>query len=283
MCIKNIEIKKSTHSAISEVLNSHLNSLAFPMDSFLEDMLTASEIFSIKKHAAIIGYAAVQGDYLCFFHILLGEFNNAPAIFEEFCKSNNIRSVQVMTQDALMVALISEWSYKKIKGACWFIAGERLEKPTGLASVAIFRIASLNDIKLIEEKTEGFFDSDNPEKTLSKNIQNGGIFVLMDDDELLGCGVAEKGVYIKEYVSIGMVTVREKRRLGVGKTILWHLKEWAYANGLKPIAGCWYYNVLSRKTLEKAGMITASMGFDAEIIEKEVVPLRTGNPPGELV
>lgn len=123
----------------------------------------------------------------------------------------------------------------------------------------------------------------NPEKTLIKNVENGSIFVLMDRGELLGCGVAEKGVYYKDCVSIGMVTVREKRKKGVGQTILWNLKEWAYKNGLKPISGCWYYNMLSRRTLEKAGMVAVSRGFDAELIEKERLPLKTGNPPGELV
>jgi hypothetical protein len=29
-----------------------------------------------------------------------------------------------------------------------------------------------------------------------------------------------------------------------------------HAEGLRPIAGCWYYNDLSRKTLEAAGMTT---------------------------
>ncbi len=64
----NFEIKKSTHVEINEVLESHLNSLAFPMDSFLEDMLTASEIFSIVINNAIIGYAAKE--IICAFSIL---------------------------------------------------------------------------------------------------------------------------------------------------------------------------------------------------------------------
>jgi hypothetical protein len=281
--MKNIKFKKSTQVEISEVLAAHLNSLSQPMDSFLEDMLTASEIFSIENHDKVIGYAAKQGDYLGFFHIILKEFNSAPAIFEEFCKLNKIHQVQVITQDSLMLALISEWEYKKTKGACWFIDRERLEKPSGQVEGASFRKAVIADIKVIEEKTEGFFNSDNPEKTLTKNIENGSIFVLMDGDELLGCGVAERGVYTKDCVSIGMVTVREKRMKGVGQTILWYLKEWAYENGLRPVAGCWYYNSLSRKTLERAGMITASRGFNAELLEKENIPIRTGNPPGELV
>ena len=279
----NFEIKKSTHIEINGVLETHLNSLAFPMDSYLEDMLTASEIFSIVKDNTIIGYAAKQGDHLCFFHIVVKESKSAPAIFEEFYKCYKIRYVQVITQDALLVALITEWEYKKTKGACFFIDGERLEKPHVKIEGTLFRKALITDLKLIEEKTEGFFNTDNPEKTLAKSIENGSIFVFLNDNELLGCGVTEKGVYFKECVSIGMVAVREKRRMGVGQIILWHLKEWAYENGLKPIAGCWYYNLLSRKTLEKAGMITTSRGFTAELIEKEDMPLRTGNPPGELV
>ena len=279
----NFEINKSTLAEVNGALESHLNSLAFPIDSYLEDMLTVSEIFSIVKNNTIIGYAAKKRDHLCFFHVIVKEFKNAPTIFEEFCRSFEIRHVQVMTQDALLVALISEWEYKKTKGACWFIDGGRIEKPLNIVEGALFRNAVINDLKLIEEKTEGFFNTDNPEKTLINNIENNCIFVLLDGNELLGCGVIEKGVYFKECASIGMVTVREKRRMGVGQTILWHLKEWAYENGLKPIAGCWYYNLLSRKALEKAGMITTSRGFDAELIEKEDIPLRTGNPPGELV
>ncbi|HYE82392.1 MAG TPA: hypothetical protein VEG39_09525 [Clostridia bacterium] len=52
---------------------------------------------------------------------------------------------------------------------------------------------------------------------------------------------------------------------------------------MKPIAGCWYYNVISRRSLEAAGMIAVGKGFDAVLLGKEKLPLRTGNPPGELV
>ncbi|HQI16415.1 MAG TPA: hypothetical protein PLL37_05590 [Bacillota bacterium] len=44
-----------------------------------------------------------------------------------------------------------------------------------------------------------------------------------------------------------------------------------------------FVNVLSRKSLEAAGMIAASKGFQAVLLGKEELSLRTGNPPGELV
>lgn len=75
----------------------------------------------------------------------------------------------------------------------------------------------------------------------------------------------------------------EYRRNGVAKTILINLKDWAYNHNLKPVAGCWYYNTLSRKSLESAGMIATSIGYEAILKGKEKLPLRTGNPPGELV
>lgn len=120
------------------------------------------------------------------------------------------------------------------------------------------------------------------EDMLEERIKGQTIFLLEDDDELMGCGIVERGRLFPECVSIGMITCREHRQKGVAQTILWNLKEWAYSNGLRPVAGCWYYNVLSRRSLETAGMIAASKGFNAVLTGKEELPLRTGNPPGEL-
>ena len=62
-----------------------------------------------------------------------------------------------------------------------------------------------------------------------------------------------------------------------------NLKEWAYKNNLRPVSGCWYYNTLSRKSLESVGMIATSIGYEAILKGKETLPqLRTGNPPGEF-
>ena len=69
----------------------------------------------------------------------------------------------------------------------------------------------------------------------------------------------------------------------MAQTVLWHLKQVVYAEGKTPVAGCWYYNILSRKSLERAGLRAVARGYDAKLIEKEDPPLRTGNPPGELV
>jgi hypothetical protein len=145
------------------------------------------------------------------------------------------------------------------------------------ASSAQFRIAGVADMPAILRETGDFFDR------LEEWINAQTIFMLEDGNTLMGCGIVEQGRLFTDCVSIGMITCREHRHKGVAQIILWHLKEWAYSHNMRPIAGCWYYNVISRKSLEAAGMIAASKGFRAVLLGKEELPLRTGNPPGELV
>lgn len=267
----------SNLNEITELLNSHKSHLAHPMDSYCEDKLDESTIYRIVNDGEDIGYAGIIGDELRYFHVLPMYFKYAPDAFEYCIKQKEIRTVTVNTQDSMLVSLIAEWDFKIEKEGCYFVDAGRQEKPQVIAGRAQFRIARVEDIPAILKETGDFFDK------LEERINAETIFVLEDGNDLMGCGIVEQGRLFNEYVSIGMITCREHRKKGVAQTILWHLKEWAYSRNLKPIAGCWYYNVLSRRSLEAAGMIAASKGFHAILLGKEELPLRTGNPPGELV
>jgi len=262
---------------ITELLQSHKSYLVHPMDSYCEDKLDESTIYRIIHEGIYIGYVGIIGDELRFFHVLPVYFKYAPDAFEYCIKQKGIKTVNIMTQDSLLVSLIAEWDFRIEKEGCYFIDSGRQEKPQVEASRAQFRTAGLSDMPAIIRETGDFFDK------LEERINAETIFVLEDGEDLLGWGIVERGRLFSDCVSIGMITCREHRKKGVAQTILWHLKEWAYLHNLKPIAGCWYYNVLSRKSLEAAGMIAASKGFNAVLLGKEELPLRTGNPPGELV
>jgi GNAT superfamily N-acetyltransferase len=274
---KNFTLIESNIKEINGLLNSHKSHLAHPMDSYCEDKLDESTIYRIIHEGTDIGYAGIIGDELRFFHVLPVYFKYAPDAFEYCIKQKGIKTVNVMTQDSLLVSLIVEWNFRVEKEGCYFVDAGRQEKPQVEASRAQFRTADLSDMPAIIKETGDFFDK------LEERINAETIFVLEEGNDLMGCGIVEQGRLFKDCVSIGMITCREHRKKGVAQTILWHLKEWAYLQNLKPIAGCWYYNVLSRKSLEAAGMIAASKGFNAVLLRKEELPLRTGNPPGELV
>ena len=217
-----------------------------------------------------------KGD-LFFFHIILKYYRHAHQAFEEFVSYKKLKRVLVITHDPLLCSIIMEWDYTVERDACWFIDGGRLEKPNTKVKDAVFRLALLSDSAQIIEKSGDFFDK------LQERIKDDTIFVLEENGEHLGYGIIERGRYFPSCVSIGMICDKKHRKKGVGQTILWNLKELVYSEGKKPVAGCWYYNILSRKTLERAGMLAVAKGFTAVLKEKEKPPLRTGNRPGELV
>lgn len=278
-----IEMIQSNLEAIKEIIKSHIDSLPYPMDSWLEDRLLESVIYKLMYEDRCIGYAGIIKETLQFFHVLREYFRYAPDLLERIVSEKSIKRVFVMTQDSLSSALLIEWDFNKEKQACWFTDSGRLEKTPELKNV-VFKVAVDNDILRIRKVCGDFFDeASGGFSSLEERIAAGTIFVLEHNEDLWGCGIVEKGLFCTNHVSIGMYTNPQYRKKGVAKTILLNLKEWAYKNKLKPVAGCWYYNTLSRKSLESAGMIMTSIGYEAVLKGKEKLPLRTGNPPGELV
>jgi predicted acetyltransferase len=58
-----------------------------------------------------------------------------------------------------------------------------------------------------------------------------------------------------------MYVIEPFRQQGAGTQLIRLLIEECNKQGLHPIAGCWYYNHLSKRTLEKAGMFTQTRLF----------------------
>ncbi len=279
-----IEIVRSDIKHLNGIVEEHIKSLSYPMDSWLEDRLLESVLYKLSYENNCIGYAGLIEENLHFFYVKKACFKYAPVILEKVIDEKAIKRVFIMTQDSLLSALMAEWDYEKEKQACWFTDSGRTENCDTQANTAVFRTAIETEIPKIREIAGDFFDEvSGGFNCLEERIAAGTIFMLEDRENLLGCGVVEKSQFYSEVVSIGMYVNRNYRRKGVAKRILLNLKEWAYNNNLKPISGCWYYNTLSRKSLEAAGMIATSMGYEAVLKGKEKLPLRTGNPPGELI
>ena len=281
---KEFEIHKTELDYINCIIKEHIDSLSFPMDSWLEDRLIESVKYKIMYKHDCIGYAGIIGETLHFFHVTKKNFRYAASILDKVIEEKTIKKVFVMTQDSLLTALMAEWDYEKEKQACWFTDSGNVESISGKLENSVFKCADLKDVEKIREISGEFFDEESGGfLNLEERIEAGTIFILEDKTELLGCGVIEKSQFYTGVTSIGMFVNREHRKKGVARTILINLKQWAYCHNFIPVAGCWYYNTLSRKSLESAGMIATSIGYEAILKGKEKLPLRTGNPPGELV
>lgn len=287
---KHIKIIASDHNDTGHLIKLHLQSLAYPMESWQEDNLLKSKIHKIYYKDRIIGYASIDGELLGSFHVINSYFRYAPVALEKIIKQKDIKKVFLISQDPLLNALLAEWDYEKEKVACIFsdcgMPENSLNIPDAdpLVKKAVFRTAAEQDISKIREVSGDFFEeASGGFQFFEERIAAGTIFLLEEGGNLLGCGIIEKSLLNTGCVSIGMFVNRDFRKKGVARTILLNLKKWAYENNLKPVAGCWYYNTLSRKSLESAGMMATSIGYEAILKGKEHLPLRTGNPPGELV
>jgi GNAT superfamily N-acetyltransferase len=62
--------------------------------------------------------------------------------------------------------------------------------------------------------------------------------------------------FLRDVASIGMYTIEPFRGTGVGTATIRLLIVECRRRGLRAAAGCWYYNHLSKRTLECAGMVT---------------------------
>lgn len=262
-------------AALMPLVEEYAVTLSHPMDSYVEDNFLAGRFLSIQKGGEEIGFCTINEDTLWGIYLSKQWMRYAQVVLDEVIKNNGVKDIYYQTSDPLLVALVSDWEYEKKKSACFFEDAVRLPRPQIGFPGLTFDVARADDMPRIQEETNGFFTPDDQKA--------GTIYMLQSEGNLLGCGISVPGKLFKDCVGIGMVTCKAYRKRGVGKYILWSLKEKCYELGLKPIAGCWYYNTLSRKTLESVGMVTRARGMRAVLTGRETIPECTGNPPGEPV
>ena len=251
----------------------YCQTLVTPMDSFVEDYMSASKFWVIKRGDDAIGFYALGEKDLVAFYLSGPWTKYGPPLFERVINHHDLQQVYFQTSDSYLVGLLTDWEFEKRKGAYFFQDYVDIPQPSIAYSDVSFRKARTKDMEMIQEKTGGFFS---PE-----DIDTGEIYALRSGEELLGCGIVVRGRFFTGHASIGMVTCKEHRRRGIGRFILWSMKQWCYERNLQPIAGCWYYNTVSRRSLESVGMASRSRGMRAILKGKEDIPERTGNPPGE--
>lgn len=86
--------------------------------------------------------------------------------------------------------------------------------------------------------------------------ENQGLFVVKTNGKIIGTGELRVDSKYPGFADLGMVTHPKFRKIGVGTYVIANLLAQAKIRGLQANAACDYNNIGSRKTLEKAGMMT---------------------------
>jgi len=272
-----ISFESLSNDQAMPIIQEHLNSLSYPFEGYVEGMLDNSKKKGIFIKEALVGYAGISDDFIDFFFVSPPFYHLSQNILDALMSETHLYRVMARTYDTLLMAVLAEYTYTKDYYACFFIDAGRIPQPNVPVKTANFRLATLDDIQTIDAQSEGFFED------YQQFILDHHFFVLENPNGPLGYGLFSIEKYNDQTASIGMYCIRKHRKHGVAQTILWHLKEEVYAIGRSPVAGCWFYNTLSRRALESANLRAVGKGYVVNIEERVFLPKRTGNPPGELV
>jgi GNAT superfamily N-acetyltransferase len=244
---------------VQPLIRQYASSLSSPFDAFLEEHILHSCFYKIQGHETIGYYAVYQDKLLTQFFVKDLWYPVSHDIFQQILAKHAFTSIFVPTSDEFLLSLILDKDYPIRKQAYFFQDSKKHISSEKLYLNGKFRESVLHDAGQIKEVSGDFFDR------LEDRIEEGQLFVLKEQEKLLGIGIMEKSILQEGYASVGMYTNEEFRQRGIGRTIIHHLKKWCYEHDLTPICGCWYYNANSKSTLESAGMVSKTRLLNVEI------------------
>jgi GNAT superfamily N-acetyltransferase len=258
----NYDIKPCNQEEIQDLIQAYVSMLQSPFDAFLEEHILNSTFYLIEKTGEILGYYAIfKENLLTQFFLKQSMYSQSQEVFTQVLASHPISSIFVPTSDEFFLSTVLDQDFKLTKQAYFFQDSQLPVPEERLFGSGILRKAEQSDVERIIAISHDFFDR------LSERIEDNEIFVFLKENQLLGVGIIEKSKMQQGYASVGMFVNEEFRQQGIGRTIIYHLKEWCYQNQLRPICGCWYYNTHSKLTLESAGMVSKTRLLNFQVVK----------------
>jgi len=235
---------------VEEMIVAHNAGLISPIDSFAEEHILEATQYTIAAHDDVIGYCSIyEGKVLTQFYLKQAYRHLSQEIFALATKLESVQEALVATCDEFFLALSVDCCSAIKKQAYFFQYGR--DVPVETTFDVSYRLATLDDLALIRQHAEDFFD-----ESLESQLNARQIYIGFEQPTPIAFGVFERGKILQDHVSIGMYTAPAHRGQNIGKATLKYLIKEAHDAGLTPIAGCWYYNHASKRTLEGVGMIS---------------------------
>ena len=234
---------------IQEATRQHFRSLPSAIDSFLEDHILASTHYRIVVGTETAGFASVHKAHLITQFALDEPYRyDGQSIFRQLRRLERVQSAFVPTWDEYFLSHALD-DYQQLAKRAYFFTAAR-DAPASAPVRYTMRPAELGDVDLVRKESGDFFEP------LEQHITTGEMFVTLRGEEPVGFGILIKSVLYDDVASIGMYTVEQFRRAGVGTATIAMLMDECRRRSLRPVAGCSYYNHRSKQTLERAGMFS---------------------------
>jgi GNAT superfamily N-acetyltransferase len=237
---------------IQDDVRQHLAALPSAIDAFLEEHILTSNHYRIEVEGETAGFASIHGGSLITQFALDEPFRRyGQAVFAQLRRMEQVQAAFVPTCDEFFLAHALD-DYRQLAKQAYFFATPEVSDISAISELYVLRPAELNEADFIRQEAGDLFDE------VERRIGAGQLFVTLRESEPVGFGILERSSLYDDVASIGMHTIESFRRQGVGTVTIRLLISECRLRGLRPVAGCWYYNHLSKKTLERAGMSSAT-------------------------
>lgn len=241
-----LAMKPVEFNEVSTRIKQHLRSLPSAIDSFLEDHILESTHYKIFVLESEAGFASIhKGSLITQFSLLPPFRKYGQAIFARVKKLEEVQAAFIPTCDEFFLSHALD-NYRQLNKQAYFFAA-----PSGLPEHQpsyVLRQAVESDVELIRKGSGDFFGD------IKKYIDKQELFLTLLGDTCVAFGLADKSELLENVASIGMFVIEAFRQRGAGTATLRLLIDECKKQNLRPVAGCWYYNHLSKKTLERAGL-----------------------------
>lgn len=253
--------KEANLDAVSVLRQQYVASLAGPLEPYIEELIGFSQrVYSICWQDRTIGYFCVSSKgTLLQFYVVDAHVQHVQTVFGQLLNEGYFQQAFAMTRDRLATSVCLEFQ-KSVVGKCYLFedsSASPLDWPAPPGS--IFRLATRDDIPLIRSVTGDFHDV--LDYTLESAVADRGIFVLLLDEELLATGVIARQKAQPAYADIGMFVNTRYRQQKLGTRMIALLRDYCHQQGITPLASCQFENTASKRTLERAGLVSRDRIF----------------------
>lgn len=245
-----VSIVRAEFTDVKDDISRHLDSLPGRIDSFLEDHVRDSNHYVISALGTRAGFASVySGGLITQFSLEPAHQRFGQSAFQALRKLENVGAAFVPTCDEFYLSHAIDDYRQLLKQAYFFEVPPSGSVAVGSGAYSL-KVATAEDEDAIREQSGALFGD------VGKRIECGELFVTDRAGVSVGFGILAKSPFQRSVASIGMFTLKQFRGAGVGTATIALLIGECSRRGIRAVAGCWYYNHPSKRTLERAGMTT---------------------------
>jgi len=257
--------KRESIDDIRDLRKMRFDELPLPQELYNEILVKYTKPVVFIENNRDVGYGLVHDEGILYEFYLIPEFvPRVDEALDRLLKEYSINKIVCQSFDHLIFSqCIIRMKSKKMIG---YNFRERIEPREPVKQLDLnMRNATMDDHDLILNNREEIFD-DSEVEDIPYYINKGSLLMFEDEEGTFhGYGLMNQTLPDRNWYDVGMLVSPDHRKKGVGTFIVDRLIDHVLSIGGIPNAGCDFENSGSRKTLEKAGLLTRYIMVEFEV------------------